>query len=167
MRRAERVVVILDTDFVCSFLKIGGLPVVRDFFGGGELTVPGAVYREVGVTSLMSQLVSEPGIQVRWVEDSERRELAKRADLHGLGPGEIEALALALPSPGALVLMNDNAARRAANRLGIEVLNVPAFLLACKERGFLPSSEIRALVLSLEDKDHFGFRAEVRDALLG
>jgi len=85
---------------------------------------------------------------------------------HELGAGELEAITLALEHPNSLLLMSDNRARREANRSGVQVVNIPAFLLACKISGFLDREKIAATVRDLEEKDRYGFRQEVLARLL-
>jgi len=62
--------------------------------------------------------------------------------------------------------MNDNRARQTAARLGVQVLNIPAFLLACKDAGLLSRAAIEDLIVALEDRDRYGFRKTIRDLLL-
>ncbi len=52
--------VILDADFLSAFLKIGRLPLVREFYQVEQLIVPAAVYREVAVTPLLPLLLDIP-----------------------------------------------------------------------------------------------------------
>jgi hypothetical protein len=50
--------------------------------------------------------------------------------------------------------------------LGVTAINIPAFLLGCKEAGFLSRDEIQQLITALEERDHYGFRKEMRLLLL-
>jgi predicted nucleic acid-binding protein len=68
--------------------------------------------------------------------------------------------------PGALLLMNDLKAQRVARRLGVDTVNIPAFLLSCKASGFLSLVKIREIVEALQEKDRYGFRKEILDRLL-
>jgi predicted nucleic acid-binding protein len=56
-----------------------------------------------------------------------------------LGPGEREAIALALELRPSFVLLDDLPARRAADELGLSVLGTVGLLLLAKERALLPS----------------------------
>lgn len=58
-----------------------------------------------------------------------------------LGPGEQAALALALLSPGSLVLLDDAAGRTAARRLGVSVTGTLGVLLLGKQRGLVAAIE--------------------------
>lgn len=52
-----------------------------------------------------------------------------------LGPGELEAMALALENPARVVLLDDRLARRIARAAGLEVWGTLRVILAAKERG--------------------------------
>lgn len=158
--------VVLDSDFLSSFLKIDRLALVRDFYQIAELLVPPAVYREVSQTDLLAKLIALPWVRVQLLDANRKQALWQDGELAKLGPGEQEAIALSLDRGGAVLLMNDNEARRVAARLGIEVLNIPTFLSACKLSGFTSRGEIAGLISALEERDRYGFRKDVRDLLL-
>lgn len=157
-----RAVVVLDTDFLSAFLKIDRLSLVRDFYAVEVLLVPPAVFREVSRTQLVESLAA-----LSWV----RVESQKAGDLpflddHRLGQGEKDAIALAGQHKNSLLLTNDNRALEAARRAGLKVADIPAFLLSCKQAGFLDREDIQNLIQALWDKDHYRFRKEVQDLLL-
>ncbi len=62
--------------------------------------------------------------------------------------------------------MNDSRARREARDHGIEVVDIPAFLLACKMSGFLAQEEVTEIVKDLQEKDWYGFRRDMLALLL-
>ncbi|MFL6203546.1 MAG: hypothetical protein ACJ76J_30635 [Thermoanaerobaculia bacterium] len=150
--------VVLDTDFLSAFLKIGRLALVRDFYGADSLLVPSAVLHEVSSTPLFAELNQLPWIRVVTPESSPPA-------LQGLGAGEREAIGLA-QQVKTLVLTNDNQARRAAQRIGVAAVDIPSFLLSCKSSGFLSREGIGEVVNALMEKDRYGFRKEVLDRLL-
>jgi predicted nucleic acid-binding protein len=156
--------IVLDTDFLSAFLKVGRLSLVRDFYQVEFLLVPPAVYRELSATSLIQDLAKLPWVQVE--TPSPGWNLASTIDLLRLGSGEQQAIALASQSEPALILSNDNSARELARRLGVKAIDIPGFLLSCKTAGFLNREEIRELIRDLAEKDRYGFRREVLDRLL-
>lgn len=158
--------VVLDADFLSAFLKIDRLPIVKSFYQVESLFVPPAVYREVSLTDLLSRLTSIPWISVQPPDATQAQPLWQAGDFARLGPGEQEAIALALGFGEAVLLMNDNEARRVAARLRVEVLNIPTFLMACKVSGLASRTEILDLVTALEERDRYGFRKDVRELLL-
>jgi len=157
--------VVLDSDFLSAFLKIDRLSLVKDFYQVEELLVPPAVYREVSLTDLLPKLVSS-SLRVQLLDANRKQALWQDGDFAKLGPGEQEAIVLSLGRGDAVLLMNDKQARRVATRLGVEVVNIPTFLAACKVSGFTSREEISNLVLALEERDHYGFRKDVRELLL-
>lgn len=158
--------VVLDADFLSAFLKIDRLPIVKSFYQVDELFVPPAVYREISLTDFLPKLTSIPWIRVQLPEVVQAQTLWQDGGFARLGPGEQEAIALSIELGEAVLLMNDNEARRVAARLGVEVLNVPTFLMACKASGLASRTEILDLVTVLEERDRYGFRKDVRDLLL-
>ena len=156
--------IVLDTDFLSAFLKIEQLHLVKDFYGVEVLRVPVAVYREVSLTNLLPRLAALQWVEVAAPEPGERP--GHGPDFVDLGKGEQEAIQLSLSSPGSLLLMNDLKARRIAHRLGVDTVDVPAFLLSCKASGFLNPTKVREVIEALREKDRYGFRKEALDRLL-
>ena len=158
--------VVLDADFISSFLKIGRLPLIQDYYRTDILLIPPAVRREVGWTQLSATLENLAWVRVEAPDVEILRDVSGKPELQGLGAGEREAMALALQVAGSVLLMNDNQARARAIRLGLDPVSIPAFLLACKQDGVLGREEVAAVVQDLQEKDRYGFRKEVLDLLL-
>ena len=80
-----------------------------------------------------------------------------------LGPGETAALALALESSGATVLMDDGHGRRVALALGIAIRGTAGILLDLKGKGLIP-----AVLPLLNQLDRLRFRlaSEARKVVL-
>jgi predicted nucleic acid-binding protein len=159
--------VILDTDFLSAFQKIGRLSLVGEFFGAQGVVIPPAVYGEISETQLLpSRMPSEIRLDLVAPDGSTLTSLRENTAFALLGPGEQEAIALAISAPGSVLLMNDNQARRVAKAAGVAVFNIPAFLLAAKETRFLDLPALTSIVKDLQEKDHYGFKEEVLLALL-
>lgn len=82
--------VVLDSDFLSSFLKIGQLHRVREYFGVENLYLPSAVFREVSVTRLLPRLTEIPWLEVQEVTDDmvDGVALEKAPEFSRLGKGE-------------------------------------------------------------------------------
>ena len=158
--------VILDTDFLSSFLKIERLGLVKAFFQVETLHVPLAVYREIAQTDLLPHLLTTEWIVVKRANKAAYEALYQDEAFTVLGEGEQESMLLALDSTDAVLLMSDNQARRVARSRGIRVLNIPAFLLACKMAGLIEREEMAQTIRDLKEKDYYEFKHEVREALL-
>ena len=157
-----QVVIVLDTDFLSAFLKIDRLPLVRELYSAEILLVPPAVYREISCTQLVEALADLSWIRVEAPEAGSIR----LGEVPALGSGEREAIALAGQHENALLLTNDNRAREAAEAVGLRAVDIPAFLLSCKQSGILDREEIQRIIQALWDKDHYRFRKEVLDLLM-
>ena len=66
----------------------------------------------------------------------------------------------------SMLLISDNKAREIANKNNIAVLNISAFLLACKDVGLLNSEDIATIIHDLKDKDYYEFSEEERSRLI-
>jgi len=51
--------VVIDTDFLSSFLKIGRANLVKDFFNVDCVSIPRAVFTEIGKTNLVDSLIGD------------------------------------------------------------------------------------------------------------
>lgn len=74
-----------------------------------------------------------------------------------LGPGETSVLALALESPGSVVILDDGAARRTAVALGLGMTGTLGILLDGKKLGRI--QRVRPLI---EELHRLGFRLDAR-----
>ena len=57
--------IIVDTDFLSSFLKIGRLELVKEFFGVENMHIPVAVLYEIAKTDLITDLLDMHWILVK------------------------------------------------------------------------------------------------------
>lgn len=160
--------VVVDTDFLSAFLKTESLDLVRDYFRVEKLILPGAVYREVAVTSLLPRLAATAWLELRRVDREvvEAAATATRSEFADLGAGEREAIALAADLGTAVLLTNDKKALRCAEALDLQAVSIPAFLLLYKSLGEEASGEVSRLVTALEEKDRYAFPAEIRRRLV-
>jgi predicted nucleic acid-binding protein len=156
--------ILLDTDFLSSFLKIDRCDLIRSLYQVEEAFISAAVHRELAPTDLLTRLLSIPWIHV-WPEEPTPDE-SSPPEPGALGSGEQACILLARSIPDAILLMSGNTARRFAQAQGIEVINIPAFLLACKMVGLVDSEEMAQIVEELKVKDFFEFKGEIRNQLL-
>ena len=159
-------VVILDADFLSAFLKIERLPLLLTFYQVERLCVPSAVYRELAMTDLLPSLLAFPWFTVEQPAPDRLASVVSDDALNVLGAGEQEAIALALDHPGSVLLSNDRQAQRLATGYGVTVINIPAFLLACKLASLLDRSAMAEVTAALQAKDYYGFRRDVLKMLL-
>jgi predicted nucleic acid-binding protein len=158
--------IILDTDFLSSFLKIGRCGLIRSLYRIEQAVIPTAVHRELAQTDLLPQLLAIPWIDVSGAKLSAPETLLHDSTFQVLGAGERECILLACTLPEAMLLMSDNKARQFACSLDITVANIPAFLLACKTAALLSPEQMGQIIDDLRVKDFYEFRPEIRRALL-
>lgn len=143
--------IVLDTDFLSAFLKIGRLALIKEFYEVDALVVPSAVFRELSRTPHLTVLAGLSWIRVLVPDSSRSPDFGE--DRARLGAGEKEAILLALERQ-SLLLTNDTLARQVARRKGLDVVDIPTFLLSCKLSGFLDRDAIQEVVQDLREKDH-------------
>ncbi len=156
-------VVVLDTDFLSSFLKINKLALIRDFFGVEKLYIPAAVFSEIAKTKLAEKLLNEKYIQIKNLDYDNLRSFNRQFE--NLGQGEKECIALCKEFLNSLLLISDKKALDVAKRNQIRVLNIPSFLLACKNERFLKRKDISKIIKDLKQKDYYEFSDEEKESL--
>lgn len=149
-------VIVFDTDFLSSFLKIGRVDMVRDFFNVDSVSIPLAVFTEVGETDLVNSLIDKDWIRIKTVKYS-NESFFSAGDFDVLGAGERECMTLCKESAQHLLLINDKKARHVAINNGISVLNIAGFLFACKKSKFISNDDVSAIIDDLRIKDFFEF----------
>lgn len=158
--------VILDTDFLSSFLKIDRCDLIRSLYQVEQAFIPAAVHRELAQTDLLTHLLAIRWINVTSVESLPDEVLLQDFIFQTLGTGEQACIILIRTLPDAVLLMSDNKARQFARSLGITVVNIPAFLLACKMAGLVNLEQMNWIIEDLKARDFYQFRSEIRDLLL-
>ena len=160
-------IIICDTDFLSSFLKIERLELVRDLFKAKNIYIPVAVLSEVAKTSLITALLDKEWVKVKNVSDVDFKKMKRNKEFTNLGSGEKECFALCKRFENSVLLISDNKARKVANKNGIVTLNISAFLLSCKEMGILESNDIASIIRDLREKDYYEFSEAERAGLIG
>lgn len=156
--------VIIDCDFLSSFLKIDRIDLVRNFYQVSEIYTTPAVITELSKTPLINRLPEWLKIQVHHPQAKHD----KRVDLEfeRLGLGEQSCILLAKENRDSRLLISDNRARTVAQKEGLKAVNIPAFLLACKESGFLDLMDIQEIMDRLYEKNHYKFSQRQKTILL-
>lgn len=136
-----------------ALAQIGRLTILRDLFE--RVLVPPAAVTEVApqVPSLPPWIVLTPIA----------RGLPPMIQSAGLGAGEAEAIALAAEQNARALIVDDKAARRVADAMGLPLTGTLGVLLAGRRRGFVPS--IRQCLDDL-DAYHFHVAPKLREHVL-
>lgn len=139
--------VVSDTSALSNLAIIGRLELLREQFG--QVLMPSAVEREL--TALHDPAAR--AALTRAVDDGWLRIVPLLAsapfpaELHGLDPGETEALRLALSLSADRVLMDEREGRQRAATLGIRTIGVLGILLVATKVGTIPSLKDEILKL--------------------
>jgi len=122
------------------FHRIGRLTLLRDLVG--RLHIPAMVRHEVFGTDPLPEWVEERALT---------QPLASQIIAARIGPGEREAIALALEVKATWLIMDDLAGRRLAHSLGITVIGSVGLLLRAKAQGLIPA--VRPLMAAMQRED--------------
>ena len=119
--------VVADTSPLQYLYQLGLLDLLPRLFG--SVLVPKAVVRELAVGRAQGGDLPDPaGLEWAVVQSVEIS-----PELDAFGQGEREALSLALNRPGTLAILDDRAARRAAQDLGVSMTGTAGVLLRAKK----------------------------------
>jgi predicted nucleic acid-binding protein len=122
------------------FQRIGRFTLLRDLVR--RLPIPPMVRREVFGTDPLPE----------WVEERMLTQpLASQIIAARIGPGEREAIALALEVKATWLIIDDLAGRRLAHSLGITVIGSVGLLLKAQARGLIPA--VRPLMEAMQRED--------------
>ena len=153
--------VIIDTDFLSSFLKINKLDLIFKLFKTNELIITTAVFKEITVSSVYRKVIEKINSKTKRIVIHE----AKTIFSEDFGAGELESIALSLEN-NATFLTNDQDAKKFAKSLDLFVLDIPTFLEICKYEKILNNSQIKDIIKLLKEKDGYEFKKEIKDILL-
>jgi predicted nucleic acid-binding protein len=154
--------VIANTTPLINFAEIDCLQVLGDLFG--EITVPNLVRDELHAKrELFPRAAEAPEAAFVRVRQAGNRALVA-ALVRELHEGEAECIALALEVPGSLLLLDDVAAREAAEHHGLRFTGTVGCLRLAKDRGLIPT--IGALLVELRRKARFWLAEDVVEEVL-
>jgi uncharacterized protein len=128
-------IVVSDTSPIINLAAIGHLDLLHQLYG--DILVPSAVYQEIVVTG--AGLPGATEVQtLSWFQERSAADTGFVALLRAdLDPGEAEAVALAYEIQADLLLIDEQAARGHAARLGLKFVGLLGVLLAAKGAGLL------------------------------
>jgi hypothetical protein len=120
--------VVADSSPLIALQQIDQLGLLKALFG--EVLVPPVVAREVA-----PRLTLPPWVREQALTQPIAREVLRAS----LGPGESEAIGLALEIRADWVIIDERSGRRVAEALGLRVAGVLGLLVLSKQRGLIPA----------------------------
>jgi len=136
--------VVSNTSPLLYLHQVGHLDLLRNLYG--RVWIPPAVEEELRMGA--ERGIAIPDVQIlEWLDVQSLRDTTLLPVVTDLGPGEVEAIALALSSPGSLLILDDKLGRRIARLNGVTITGTLGVLVKAKREGLLPSiaSSIEAL----------------------
>ena len=127
--------VIANTTPLIALANIDRLELLRELYG--TVFVPQAVLDEIIREPARQRVRGAEWIKVESIQDSSQRDIF-RARLHA---GEVEVMILAREQKADLVIVDDEAAKKTAKFLGLNVTGTLGILLKAKKEGYLESVE--------------------------
>lgn len=145
--------VVIDTDILSTFVKIGKTGLLHKLFPKSKVLLCPAVHSEIGRAVKLGILDSVPASFSRIELTQSERSLAKEvAGRTALGAADMECLSVAR-NRDCLMLSNDRQVGNEALSLGVEHLTLPLLLRELWKSGALSKSEVTKLVDEIERKD--------------
>lgn len=136
--------VIVNTSPIQYLYQVNLLDLLPNLYD--EIILPQSVVDELIVGSSLGVALPNPKL-LYWVKIVQARSKSILPLVTELGPGEREALALAIEINDSLVILDDNLARNYAKLLGINLTGTLGILLKAKQQGYL--SEIAPILNQL------------------
>lgn len=146
--------VISNTSPLLYLYQVGQLDLLHKLYGW--VVVPRAVLEELRVGA--ERGFATPDIdQIRWLEVREPVDRTLLPMVIDLGPGEAEAIALALESPKHLLILDDALGRRIAHLRALTYTGTLGVLVRAKQEGHLVA--VRPVLQALQDRTTMYFEA--------
>jgi len=121
--------VISNSSPIILLSKVGRLHILQALYK--EIVIPEAVYKEV--FEFRQEIEKPEWIKVKNISDKS----AGRFLVSSLGPGESEAIVLALESKSDLLLLDDYRARNYANSVGLKITGTAGILVDARDKGII------------------------------
>lgn len=157
--------VIIDTDILSMFAKVGAVDVLEGFLEKGRVAMTPAIRDEISIPmqygytfpgEVLSRIPVVPLTEQVW------REYERLWATMGfsLGKGELEAIAFCRVE-GALFATNDSAARKFAQDQNVQVVSLQAILRGLWVSGMRSKAEVKELLEHIKKADYLKVPPEV------
>lgn len=146
--------VIIDTDILSTFCKIGKLELLQRLFRRSIIIIAPSVYKEIREAVQSGLLSYSPPARFSRIklEPAERRLAKEIHERRRFGQGDCECIAIARQRK-CLLLTNDQQAQREADLLSVEYINLLLILRELWKTGMMTRDQVIGLAREIEDKD--------------
>jgi predicted nucleic acid-binding protein len=131
------VIVVSDASPLTALAKVDGFSVLQKLYG--QIVISGEVYAGLVAGAGLAgavEISNSPWIEVKLIRSS--ADLIQAQRHFGLGQGELSTMILAKEIQADLIIFDDPAARKIAQREGFKVVGTLSTLEACYRKGYLP-----------------------------
>lgn len=152
-------VVVSDTTAITNLIQIKLLIVIKNIFG--QIIVPQAVYDELVKFSNQRDIIQKQAwIIVKKVTNQELySEIANVLD-----KGEAEAITLAIEMNANVLVIDELAGRKIAEKYGLRIIGLLGILVIAKQRGLIPA--VRPYMDQLKNKIGFRIKPKLYNQIL-
>lgn len=136
-------IVVSDTSPITNLMRIGRINLLRDLFE--TVVIPSAVYDEIAFLADQRSAIDA----IEWISVVPITDLGLFRRLStSIDRGEAEAITLSVELSASILLIDENAGRREAERFGLEVTGLIGVLIRAKDKALieLVEPELRRLV---------------------
>lgn len=146
--------VVIDTDILSTFAKIGKLNLLRMLFPKSKILLVPSVFKEIkkGVRLRIVTFVQPPSFSKIKLDLAERRLIEEIRKRKNLGLGDAECIAVA-KHRNCLFLTNDHEAQTEANSLSVDHLSLTLLLRALWKNRVMSKDRVGKLIDEIEKKD--------------
>jgi predicted nucleic acid-binding protein len=151
--------VVIDTDILSTFCKIGKLELLARLFHKSTIIVCPAVHKEITRAESGGRLhyLPPPSFSRVTLTHAEQKMARGIWDKKRLGRGDCECIAVAQQRK-CVLLTNDRRAQRAAGSLSISYMSLQLVLRELYVTGISSRIQIRELINQIETKDNVQFK---------
>ena len=162
--------IIIDTDILSMFAKVGAVDVLGEFLGRERVAMTPAIRNEIAMPmqygytfpgEVLSRIPVVPLTEPVWQEYERLWAMGC-----SLGKGELEAIAFCRVE-GGLFVTNDSAARRFAQDQSVPVISLQAILRGLWLSGIRSKAEVQELLEQIKKADYLEVPPEVEEEIFG
>lgn len=155
-------IVVSDASPIINLARIGRIALLPALFE--QIVIPQKVFEEIVIQGKgqpgANEITTADWVEVKSCQDAFKAKLLENE----LDPGESEAIVLAQEINADILLLDDNAARGVAARLGLEYTGLLGILLKAKQKDLV--KDIRPIMDELVNVANFRISKSIYDSMI-